>query len=236
MQTLMDGGEISKKVRTDMNYEDLKKHRSDDFWSMLAYAGYLTVAGKSTFDVDNGPLPFKIPNLSIKKFFGNRIQEYFSDEIFSSNKGTTLTQAIFEGDAPKVKAVLREILQRYISVRDISAKIPKEYYYHALLNGYFSSQEDLIAQYSSNAEAGDGYTDIRFESMDGLKAVIIELKYTDDPKLMSSLATKAIEQIEDKNYKDAYIGDDYTQILAYGICFSKKNCAVALKKLNNTES
>ena len=74
MQTLMDGGEISKKVRTDMNYEDLKKHRSDDFWSMLAYAGYLTVAGKSTFDVDNGPLPFKIPNLSIKKFFGNRIQ------------------------------------------------------------------------------------------------------------------------------------------------------------------
>ena len=154
----------------------------------------------------------------------------------SSNKGTTLTQAIFEGNAPKVKAVLREILQRYISVRDISAKIPKEYYYHALLNGYFSSQEDLIAQYSSNAEAGDGYTDIRFESMDGLKAVIIELKYTDDPKLMSSLATKAIEQIEDKNYKDAYIGDDDIQILAYGICFSKKNCAVALKKLNNTES
>ena len=127
-------------------------------------------------------------------------------------------------------------MQRYISVRDISAKIPKEYYYHALLNGYFSSQEDLIAQYSSNAEAGDGYTDIRFESMDGLKAVIIELKYTDDPKLMSSLATKAIEQIEDKNYKDAYIGDDDTQILDYGICFSKKDCAVALKKLNNTES
>ena len=53
---------------------------------------------------------------------------------------------------------------------------------------------------------------------------------------MSSLATKAIEQIEDMNYKDAYIGDDDTQILAYGICFSKKNCAVALKKLNNTES
>ena len=62
------------------------------------------------------------------------------------------------------------------------------------------------------------------------------MRDTDDPKLMSSLATKAIEQIEDKNYKDAYIGDDDTHILASGIRFSKKNCAVALKKLNNTES
>ena len=44
MQTLVDGGSIKKNIHVNMNHEDLKDHDSDDFWSLLAYTGYLTPA------------------------------------------------------------------------------------------------------------------------------------------------------------------------------------------------
>ena len=69
MQTLVDGGTVSKKIRETLNHEDLKEHRSDDFWSMLLYTGFLTVVKPSDFDVASSELNFRIPNKSIRNCF-----------------------------------------------------------------------------------------------------------------------------------------------------------------------
>ena len=69
MQTLVDGGTVSKKIRETLNHEDLKEHRSDDFWSMLLYTGYLTVVKPSDFDVASSELNLRITNKSIRNCF-----------------------------------------------------------------------------------------------------------------------------------------------------------------------
>ena len=60
MQTLLDEGCVSKKVHVNMNHEDLKNHDSDDFWSLLAYTGYLTATKNCEFDIDHEPVELVI--------------------------------------------------------------------------------------------------------------------------------------------------------------------------------
>lgn len=119
-------------------------------------------------------------------------------------------------------------------IRNISVKCPKEYYYHAFLNGYFSSQQDSFSSYASNAEADNGYADIAFESNDRKTAIIIEIKHTDSENKARDVAEAAITQIEKKKYTDIFANSDIKKsILCYGICFFKKSCTVAFKEICN---
>ena len=63
--------------------------------------------------------------------------------------------------------------------------------------------------------------------------VILELKQTSDENEDKVLtAQDAVEQIIIKKYADPYIKrKDIKAVISYGICFYKKECAVAGKKL-----
>ena len=134
MQTLVDGGTVSKKIRETLNHEDLKEHRSDDFWSMLLYTGYLTVVKPSDFDVASSELNLRIPNKSIRNCFKEKIQDYFTKAPPQVQKAAKILQSVFNADAEQLRVDIEDALAKFISVRDFSTKAPKEYYYHGFLN------------------------------------------------------------------------------------------------------
>ncbi|MCI7773323.1 MAG: ATP-binding protein [Succinivibrio sp.] len=232
MQTLVDGGSIKKNIHVNMNNEDLKDHDSDDFWSLLAYTGYLTPAKGAVFDIDNEPIDLVIPNISILKAFRKNILEYFTSDKAQKAHANDIIKAIFDGKALDLSNALEDALAQYISVRDFSSNEPKESYYQGFLNGFFSSQKDLLKGYASNAELGNGYADITFKNKRKDLAVIIEIKHANDEIQNQAKATEALEQIEKNKYVLNYKNDGYiTKIFCYGICFNKKSCYVAFKEI-----
>ena len=232
MQTLVDGGSIKKNIHVNMNHEDLKDHDSDDFWSLLAYTGYLTPAKGAIFDIDNEPIDLVIPNISILKAFRKNILEYFTKDKAQLAKANDIIKAIFDGKALDLSNALEDALAQYISVRDFSSSEPKESYYQGFLNGFFSSQKDMLKGYASNAELGNGYADITFKNKRKDLAVIIEIKHANDEFQNQAKATEALEQIEKNKYVLNYKNDGYvTKIFCYGICFNKKSCYVAFKEI-----
>ena len=232
MQTLVDGGSIKKNIHVNMNHEDLKDHDSDDFWSLLAYTGYLTPAKGAIFDIDNEPIDLVIPNISILKAFRKNILEYFTKDKAQLAKANDIIKAIFDGKALDLSNALEDALAQYISVRDFSSNEPKESYYQGFLNGFFSSQKDMLKGYASNAELGNGYADITFKNKRKDLAVIIEIKHANDEIQNQAKATEALEQIEKNKYVLNYKNDGYvTKIFCYGISFNKKSCYVAFKEI-----
>ena len=231
MQTLVDGGTISKKIRETLNYEDLKHHESDDFWSMLLYTGYLTVAGHSNFDVASSELNLRIPNKSIRNCFKEKIQDYFTKAPTQVQKATKILQSIFNADAEQLRVDIEDALAKFISVRDFSTNAPKEYYYHAFLNGVFSTQEGVFKRYTSNQEAGNGYSDITILSTDSRTGYILELKYTNDENYLVKESKKALTQIEEQKYLEPFRLRGITKkVYGFGICFSGKSCFVSVKE------
>ena len=238
MQTLVDGGTISKKIRETLNYEDLKQHESDDFWSMLLYTGYLTVAGRSNFDVASSELNLRIPNKSIRNCFKEKIQDYFTKAPTQVQKAARILECIFNADPKQLRLAINDALAKFISFRDVSTSAPKEYYYHGFLNGVFSTQTEHLMNYVSNPEAGNGYADIIFLSKDSLLGVVLELKYTADGNELVPTAKVALRQIEEKRYVEVFKKNGITEkVHAFGISFNQKSCFAAFKEYQiETES
>ena len=232
LQTLVDGGAVSKNLYVFIDHEWLENYNRSDFWSFQVYAGYLTPSKGAVFDIDHEPIDLVIPNISILKAFRKNILEYFTKDKAQLAKANDIIKAIFDGKALDLSNALEDALAQYISVRDFSSNEPKESYYQGFLNGFFSSQKDMLKGYASNAELGNGYADITFKNKRKDLAVIIEIKHANDEFQNQAKATEALEQIEKNKYVLNYKNDGYvTKIFCYGICFNKKSCYVAFKEI-----
>lgn len=230
MQTLIDGGSVVKRINPFVTYEDLKSHTSEDFYSMLLYTGYLTVADFSTYTEADYLASLRIPNESVRQCFKHNIYDYFKNSDKAKESSLKIVKAIFDKDANELKTAIVRALRTYISVRDKSSAYAKEYYYHGFFNGYFSASGDEISNYKSNAEAGDGYADILFTDADLSLGVVIELKHTDDA--IDKAAEKALEQIEKKDYTEIFKREfNISNVLCFGIAFKGKSCEVSFKEI-----
>ena len=79
----------------------------------------------------------------------------------------------------------------------------------------------------SNREAGTGRPDLILKTP-GLKgrAILLELKTARSYRDMDSLCDAALAQIRDRRYREGLQEEGYRTVLAYGICFYKKDCEV----------
>ena len=238
MQDLVDGKSISFKLNDSMNYDCLSQHLPNDFWSLLLHTGYLTVDWDKTDTLNSedssaDDIAVKLPNLEIKDCFEKNIKKRFNSFFKKDNLADKIANALFIGDTEYVQSQLRTYLKKFVSIRDTATKAPKENYYHGFLNGVFTNcSNDLLTEYHSNYEAGDGYADITFKSEYSEKAVIIEIKAAPVGSDLIPLSENAINQVENKDYAVPFLQNSMTQsIYAYGIAFAGKNCLVACKKL-----
>ncbi len=231
MQTLVNGKSIFTPVRQSLCYGDLKNHDIEDFWTLLLHTGYLTFNPDYETDKRN-EYELCIPNEEITECFEEKVQSFFKGNHVMKNCAADLAKGLFEGDAKTVEMCLNILLKKYVSVRDTATKAPKENFYQGLLIGALANASAKIDELVSNMESGDGYADIKLSAVDGT-LVVIELKQNSEKNASRTLsAERAISQIAEKRYAEQEIENpDIQNVFAFGICFFRKECSIAVKKL-----
>ncbi len=237
MQALMDGENIETTINDSMNYDSLSKHEEEDFFSLLVHTGYLTSPDYRVEEIPgNRPekiYSLRIPNLEIKECFKTNILKHFREvSTQDENKALLIAKALFEGDCTTARINIKHLLKGYVSVRDFATKAKPENFYHGFLSGVFSNCGSFITDFKSNSESGDGYADIIFKNSDEDTAVVIELKVADSDRNIKVTASKALHQIEERNYAEDYLLSDLVDnVYCYAICFYNKVCYIEMKKV-----
>ena len=234
MQELLDGKSITAAVKESLCYGELQNHDLNDFWTLLLYTGYLTFDPSETVRKENQTLyQLYIPNQEIRKCFESKILDFFRNDPAMKNHTEDLIRNMFAGDEAEVQLHLNRLLEKYVSIRDFATSAPKENYYHGFMNGLLINGYSLIQEQKSNFESGNGYIDLLLLSASRDSIIILELKRTDDKVADTrNIALEAINQIINTRYADVYLENEtITSIYAYGICFYKRSCSVAVQKL-----
>ena len=227
IERLIAGETITKRVQLELTYPEIRSN-IDNLWSVLFTTGYLTYTGQ----MQDGRYQLKIPNREVREVFILQIQEWFKRGIESDKKSTmALCQALLDGDAENAENELIMIMSGMISVLDTKARDEqKENFYHGLLLGLLRSVSDW--KILSNAEAGEGFSDIIIEPRKKLNlGVIIEIKYAPTFRTLDEACVKAMAQIKARRYDERLRNEGREDILAYGIAFNRKRCKVVCERL-----
>lgn len=220
IELLISGGSIKKRIHQELTYRDLDS-RIDNLWSLLYTTGYLTQCGED----ENGMTELVIPNREIRWIFTEQINEWFHEEVEKdSRKLESFCGAFEENNVSAIEEGFTAYLQRTICIRDTNTKKNmKENFYHGILLGLFVYMDDWLVM--SNAESGEGYSDIAIEVESKEIGIVIELKYAEDVDFDAG-CRKAMQQIKDRNYEEVLVKDGMKTIYRYGIACYKKRCKV----------
>ena len=218
IELLINGGHVKKMVHQELTYRDLDSD-IDNLWSILFTTGYLTQAGED----EEGISSLVIPNREIRWIYVQQIRKWFKDESRKdTQKLENLRRAFEENNTAAIEKEFAFYLRKTISIRDTNVKKEmKENFYHGVLLGLFGNMDGWKVK--SNAESGDGYSDISVEVEDQEIGIVIELKYAENAAF-GSACREALEQIHDNHYEEALADDGMTTIYRYGIACYKKRC------------
>lgn len=224
IERLIAGEDIEKDISQELTYDEIDKS-IENLWSVLFTTGYLTHKGCT----ESGRYRLAIPNKEVRNLFIRKIREWFSD--VTRNDGKTLEEfcnAFVDKDLRKIEQIFGDYLWNTISIRDTAtAKAKKENFYHGILLGLLGYKASWLIK--SNAESGTGYSDILVEVPDNRTGIVIELKYAEDGD-MDAACSKALEQIEEKDYVDKLRQDGMRNFIKYGIACFKKDCKVVIEE------
>lgn len=224
IERLIAGEDIEKDISQELTYDEIDKS-IENLWSVLFTTGYLTHKGCT----ESGRYRLAIPNKEVRNLFIRKIREWFRD--VTRNDGKTLEEfcnAFVDKDPRKIEQIFGDYLWNTISIRDTAtAKAKKENFYHGILLGLLGYKASWLIK--SNAESGTGYSDILVEVPDNRTGIVIELKYAEDGD-MDSACSRALEQIEEKEYEDKLRQDGMRNFIKYGIACFKKDCKVVIEE------
>ena len=223
VEELLNGGQIIKRIKQELTYREINDS-IENVWSVLYATGYLT--GKHVEQEDADIFRLWIPNGEIRKLFYELVEDWFREVTRSDTARISRFCAAFPaGDADVIQEMLEDYLWDSISVRDTAVRRNmKENFYHGMLLGLLQNQDNWLVK--SNAETGEGYSDISIRMPDRT-GIVIELKYADDGNLEAA-CSEALKQIEEKKYAEGLKRRGMKKIMKYGIAFCEKECMVAV--------
>ncbi len=221
IERLIAGEAIEKAIRLDLTYNELDASIAN-LWSVLFTTGYLTQKGRAV----RGIYKLVIPNREIREVFVLQIQEWFKETTLAdSTKINRFCAAFPVGDVSTIQDMLHDYLWDSISIRDTAVRTSmKENFYHGMVLGLLRSQGNWLIQ--SNAETGEGYSDISISTPERI-GIVIELKYANDGNLEAA-CTKALRQIEEKKYAVGLQRRGMKSVMRYGMAFWEKECMVVI--------
>ena len=224
LEKLLDGKFILKAVKEELTYPELDDS-IDNLWSVLYATGYLT---KRDSDLEDEELvKLAIPNKEIRKLFTDLVKDWFQETTLAdTSRINRFCSAFSRGDAALIQDMLNDYLWDSISVRDTAVrKNMKENFYHGMLLGMLNSQENWMTQ--SNAETGEGYSDISICTPERT-GIVIELKYAHNGNLKAA-CEEALKQIEEQKYAVGLQRQGMKKIMKYGVAFYEKECMVVMR-------
>ena len=234
LELLVNGESVTKRVNQELTYRDLYSN-TDNLWSVLFMTGYLTMRGAA----DGDTCELAIPNREIRKIFIDQILEWFQEETRKDAPRLDAFCAAFpKGDAGAIEELFNAYLAKTISVRDTGVRNrKKENFYHGILLGLLGHREDWYIR--SNAESGDGFSDILIEIEEEGIGIVIEVKYPNSRRKSEKAEEKAMRdarmekgcrealaQIEDLGYDAQLRLDGMDTVIKYGIACDRKRCRV----------
>ena len=221
IEQLLNGGTIVKNIRQELTYRDIEDS-IDNIWSVLYSTGYLTQRGR----LPGKQMKLALPNREVKELFIELVKDWFQETTYADSARIQRFCAAFPaGDASTIQDMLHDYLWDSISVRDTAVRINmKENFYHGMVLGLLRSQGNWLVK--SNAETGEGYSDISIQTPDRI-GIVIELKYADDGNLEAACA-EALKQIEIKKYAEGLRRRSLKKILKYGLAFCEKECMAVM--------
>ncbi len=221
IERLINDETITKTIRQELTYRDVEDS-TDNIWSVLYSTGYLTCRRR----LPGKRMELSLPNREIKDLFVDLVKDWFEETTQADTERIRRFCAAFPaGDAAAIQEMLRDYLWDSISVRDTAVrKNRKENFYHGMLLGLLQSRESWLVR--SNAETGEGYSDISVRTPERT-GIVIELKYADDGNLEAA-CKKALDQIEEKQYAEGLKRRGSKKIIRYGIAFCEKDCMVMM--------
>ena len=221
VEQLLNGKTIVKTIRQELTYREVEDSM-DNIWSVLYSTGYLTCRRR----VPGKQMELALPNREVRDLFIDLVKDWFEETTREDSVRIRRFCAAFPaGDAVTIEEMLNDYLWDSISVRDTAVRTNiKENFYHGLLLGLLRSQGNWLIK--SNAETGEGYSDISIQTSDRV-GIAIELKYANDGNLESACRV-ALEQIEEKKYTEDLKRRRMRKIIKYGIAFYEKECIVVL--------
>ena len=221
IEQLLNGGTIVKNIRQELTYRDIEDS-IDNIWSVLYSTGYLTQRGR----LPGKQMKLALPNREVKELFIELVKDWFQETTYADSARIQRFCAAFPaGDASTIQDMLHDYLWDSISVRDTAVRINmKENFYHGMVLVLLRSQGNWLIQ--SNAETGEGYSDISIQTPDRI-GIVIELKYADDGNLEAACA-EALKQIEIKKYAEGLRRRSLKKILKYGLAFCEKECMAVM--------
>ncbi len=220
LELLVDGGSVKKLIRQELTYRDFDSD-IDNLWSILFTTGYLTQCDSQDGDLTE----LVIPNKEIRWIFVSQIQEWFKEEAAKDTvKLESFCRAFQNNDTAAIEKGFNEYLWNTISIRDTGVrKEMKENFYHGILLGLLAHMDGWSVR--SNAESGEGYSDISIEIRPKGIGIVIELKYVEDGAFEKG-CVEAMKQIRDRKYEELLLRDGMKTIYRYGIACYKKQCRV----------
>ena len=223
VEELLNGGQITKRINQELTYREIDDS-IENVWSVLYATGYLT--GMHVEQEDADIFRLWIPNGEIRKLFYELVEDWFREVTRSdTSKISRFCAAFPAGDAAAIQEMLGDYLWDSISVRDTAVRRNmKENFYHGMLLGLLQNQDNWLVK--SNAETGEGYSDISIQTSDRT-GIVIELKYADDGNLEKACG-EALGQIEEKKYAEGLKRRGTKKIIKYGIAFYEKECMVVM--------
>ena len=221
VEQLINGGTITKAIRQELTYREVEDS-IDNIWSVLYSTGYLTCCRR----LPGKKMELALPNREVRELFIDLVKDWFEEMTQADSARINRFCAAFPaGDSAMIQDMLHDYLWESISVRDTAVRRNmKENFYHGMLLGLLRSQGSWLVK--SNAETGEGYSDISIQTPDR-SGIVIELKYADDGNLEAA-CSEALKQIEEKKYAEGLRRRGTKKIIKYGIAFCEKECLVAM--------
>ncbi len=221
VEQLINGGTVTKPIRQELTYREVEDS-IDNIWSVLYSTGYLTCRRR----VPGKKMELALPNREVRALFIDLVKDWFEETTQADSARINRFCAAFpKGDAAAIQDMLNDYLWDSISVRDTAVRRNmKENFYHGMLLGLLRSQDSWLVK--SNAETGEGYSDISIQTPDRV-GMIIELKYADDGNLEAA-CREALRQIEERKYAEGLKRRGTKKIIKYGIAFCEKECMVVM--------
>ena len=221
VEELLNGRQITKRIKQELTYREIDDS-IENIWSVLYATGYLT--GMHVKQEDADIFRLWIPNGEIRKLFYELVEDWFREVTRSDTSRISRFCAAFPaGETATIQEMLSDYLWDSISVRDTAVRRNmKENFYHGMLLGLLQSQDSWLVK--SNAESGEGYSDISIQTPERT-GIVIELKYAENGNL-GAACSEALNQIEEKKYAEGLKRRGMKKIIQYGIACWEKECMV----------
>ena len=221
LTSLVNGESFTTYIDTSVIYPQIKNNPSS-IYSFLLMAGYLK-AIKTSISISGDFLcDVAIPNKEISFVYRKEILQKLN-RVIPSNISIKVEEALLTGDKEELRDIITKVLKESVSFFDTKS----ESFYHGFMLGLcalFSS-----SYVTSNHESGLGRYDIQLSpKKDNLPGIIIELKAEkkSSENELKALATKALKQINDKEYDSEMKANGVKTIYKYGVAFSGKRVEI----------